>query len=209
MKCLTNRRRIAVEGWCGLNRGRMKSLILWPLDSAEPRQNTLNSRKRVLRFIGGINDQFLFLLPQEQQTQRMIDVRICQKNSRDRTVPRRVAPGVQLRHPFDLSRQIRRCIDEEPALNGSRVTSDSDAGLRLRGNFPRARGDAVRTGTVPLRQATAGCAAENMNANQPKLRSIRPVRSHRARVTCALKENWHGFQHRFDPAFFGSSHESP
>src|SRR5206468_7882750 len=74
--------------------------------------------------------------------------------------------------------------------------------------FPRARGDAVRTRTVPLRQATAGCAAENMNANQPKLRSMRPVRSHRARVTCALKENGHGFQHRFDPAFFGSYHES-
>src|SRR6266516_7601729 len=138
----------------------------------------------------------------------MLDVGVGQKNSYYRTVAQRVAPGLQLRHSFNLSRQIRRCVDQEPALTGSRVTSDSDAGLRLRDNFPRARGDAVRTGTVPLRQATAGRAAENMNANQPKLRSMRPVRSHRACVTCALKENGHGFQHRFDPAFFGSSHES-
>ena len=37
---------------------------------------------------------------------------------------------------------------------------------------------------------------------------INPVRSDRARVTRALKEDRHGFQNRFDPALFGSSHES-
>src|SRR5207244_10651076 len=36
---------------------------------------------------------------------------------------------------------------------------------------------------------------------------ISPVRSDRARVTRALKKDRHGFQHRFDPALFGSSHE--
>ena len=37
---------------------------------------------------------------------------------------------------------------------------------------------------------------------------ISPVRSDRARVTRAFKKDRHGFQHRFNPAFFGSSHES-
>jgi hypothetical protein len=36
---------------------------------------------------------------------------------------------------------------------------------------------------------------------------ISPVRSNRASVTGALKKDGHGFQHRFDPALLGSSHE--
>ncbi len=38
--------------------------------------------------------------------------------------------------------------------------------------------------------------------------AITSLRSDRACVTRALKEDRHGFQHRFDPALFGSSHES-
>ena len=38
--------------------------------------------------------------------------------------------------------------------------------------------------------------------------AIISVRSDRARVTRALKKDRNGFQHRFDPALFGSSHES-
>ena len=38
--------------------------------------------------------------------------------------------------------------------------------------------------------------------------AITSLGSHRARVTRALKKDRHGFQHRFDPALFGSSHES-
>ena len=34
-----------------------------------------------------------------------------------------------------------------------------------------------------------------------------PVRSDRAGVTGALEKDRHGFQHRLDPALFGSSHE--
>jgi hypothetical protein len=41
--------------------------------------------------------------------------------------------------------------------------------LRLRINFSRARCGAVYTGAVPLRQAAAGCAAEDMDPNQPNL----------------------------------------
>ena len=38
--------------------------------------------------------------------------------------------------------------------------------------------------------------------------AITSLRSDRARVTRALKEDRHGFQHRFDPALFGPSHKS-
>src|ERR1043166_1782591 len=98
----------------------------------------------------------------------MIDIGICQKNSCDRSVARSrscLTVRLQLRHAFDLPGHIGRSVDQETALNSFRVAADGDAGLRLRDNFPRARGDAVCTGTVPLRQATAGCAAENVNAN--------------------------------------------
>src|SRR5213592_2275790 len=109
----------------------------------------------------------------------MIDVGISQKNSCDGTVARRLVAGLQSRQALELPRQIGRCVNQEPALG---IAAGGDAGLRLWRNLACLRGDAVRTGTVPLRQTAAGCASENLDANQPKLRSIRPVRSHRARV---------------------------
>ena len=54
-------------------------------------------------------------------------------------------------------------------MKGFGVAADGDAGLGLRWNFHRARGDAVGTGAVPLRQATAGCGTQNMDADQPEL----------------------------------------
>ena len=39
--------------------------------------------------------------------------------------------------------------------------------------FPVRAADAVRAGTIPLRQAAAGCAAENMDANQPGVFGVR------------------------------------
>ena len=78
---------------------------------------------------------------------------------------------MQLRHTFDLPRQIRRCVDQKKTSIGFGVGADGDAGLRPRRNLSCARGDAVGTGTVPLRQATTGCAAENMDADQPEFRS--------------------------------------
>lgn len=99
----------------------------------------------------------------------MIDVGISQKNACDLTVAQLADARLQLRHAFNLPRQIGRCVDQEPALKLFRVAADGDTGLRLGGNFARARSDAVHTGTIPLRQATAGCAPENVDANQPEL----------------------------------------
>ena len=48
------------------------------------------------------------------------------------------------------------------------VAADGDAGLRLRRNFSAARSDAVGARAIPLWQAAARCAAENMDANQPE-----------------------------------------
>ena len=96
----------------------------------------------------------------------MIDVGVCQKNACDWTVAWRVESGVQFRRAFALLRQIRRGVDQEP-LPGS-FGADRDARLRLQLDFPGARSDAVGACTVPLWQAAAGRAAENMDANQPE-----------------------------------------
>ena len=53
-------------------------------------------------------------------------------------------------------------------LQAFRVAADSDARLRLRRDFPDARSDAVSACAIPLRQAAARRAAENMDANQPE-----------------------------------------
>ncbi len=75
---------------------------------------------------------------------------------------------LQSLHTFDLPRQIRRGVDQEPVLQAFRVYADSDARLRLRRDFSAARSDTVSASAIPLRQAAARCAAENMDANQPE-----------------------------------------
>jgi len=88
------------------------------------------------------------------------------------------------------------------------VAADDDARLRLRCNLSGTRSRAVRAGTVPLWQAATGCAAENMDANQPGVFGVRyQVRSDRACVTGALKKDRDGLQHRFDPLLLCSSHK--
>jgi hypothetical protein len=55
-------------------------------------------------------------------------------------------------------------------LQAFRVSAGSDARLRLRRDFSDARSDTVSACAIPLRQASARCAAENMDANQPEFR---------------------------------------
>jgi hypothetical protein len=54
-----------------------------------------------------------------------------------------------------------------------RVAADGDAGLCLRRNFSGTRSGAIWAGTIPLWQTAAGCAAENVNANQPGIFGVR------------------------------------
>ena len=129
----------------------------------------------------------------------MIQIGIGEKDARDRAVAQRVALRLQLRTAFYLSRQVRRSIDQEPA---SIVAADRDARLRLRRNLLVARGDAVRAGTVPLRQATTRRAPENTDANR-----ITPGRSDCARVTRALEKDRHVFHCGFNPFFPGAFHQ--
>ena len=46
-----------------------------------------------------------------EQTERMIDICVGQKNTCNRSVARGVGARVQLRSVFDLAKQIRRCVD--------------------------------------------------------------------------------------------------
>ena len=131
----------------------------------------------------------------------MIQIGISEKNARDRAVAQRVASRLQLRTAFYLSRQVRRSIDQEPA---SIVAADRDARLRLRRNLLVARGDAVRAGTIPLRQATTRRTPENTDANR-----FTPARSDRARVTRAFEKDRHAFHCGFNPFFPGAFHQGP
>ena len=45
-----------------------------PFDSAEPRERVVKPRERSSGFARRVNDERLFLLAQEQQAQRMIDI---------------------------------------------------------------------------------------------------------------------------------------
>ncbi len=89
----------------------------------------------------------------------MIDIGIRQKNTRNRSVALRITARLQPRHTFDLPIQIRRRVDQKPAVKTFRVAANGDARLRLWRDLSGTRGCAVRTGTVPLWQAAAGCAA--------------------------------------------------
>jgi len=132
-----------------------------------------------------VDDERLFLLPHENQTERMIEIGICEENAGDRTVARRNRTGLQFRRVLDLPRQIGRSIDQEPAFA---VGGDRRARLRLRRDFAGARADAVRAITIPLRKAAAGGASENTDANRSTL-----ARSNRAGVAGALEKDRQGF----------------
>ena len=55
--------------------------------------------------------------------------------------------------------QVGRRVNEKPPVKTFGITADGNARLRLRRNLSGTRRCAVRTGTVPLWQAAAGCAA--------------------------------------------------
>jgi hypothetical protein len=82
-----------------------------PFDSAKPRQSAVKPRERSLGFVRSVNDDRLFLLAQEQQAQRMIDICIGQKNACDRSVARCIAARLQPRCAFDLPGQVRGGVD--------------------------------------------------------------------------------------------------
>ena len=115
----------------------------------------------------------------------MIDIGIREENASDRTVAQRNTTRLQFRRALDLPRQIRRSINQEPAII---VPGNRDARLHLRRNFSGARGGAVRAGTIPLRKAAAGRTSENTDANRSTL-----ARSNRAGVAGALEKDRQGF----------------
>jgi hypothetical protein len=131
----------------------------------------------------------------------MIQIGISEKNACDWAVsqPRMPSERLQFRSAFYLSRQVRRSIDQEPALI---VDTSPNARLRLRRD-PTAPGrETVGTRAIPLRQATARRTPENPKANR-----FTPARSDRARVTRALEEDRHVFHCGFNPFFLGAFHQ--
>src|SRR4030095_6151551 len=98
----------------------------------------------------------------------MIDVGICQKNACNGSVARRITARLQPRHAFDLPGQIRRGVDQKPAVKTFGVAADNDARLRLWRNLSTTRGCAVRAGTIPLWQATPRRAVLDIGAEQPR-----------------------------------------
>jgi len=119
--------------------------------------------KCAARGVARINQNWSLLLTQQQQAQGMVEIGICQKNACNRAVAQRSRLRLQRRRAFNLPWQIRRGVDEEPALI---VRANSNAGLCLWRNLAVARRSAVRAETVPLRQSAAGRAAQNADADQ-------------------------------------------
>jgi len=89
----------------------------------------------------------------------MVNVGICQKNACNWTVAWQIAARLQPRHAFNLPGQIRRRVDQKPAVKTFRVAADGNTGLRLWRNLSGTRSSTIRAGTVPLWQAATGCAA--------------------------------------------------
>ena len=120
--------------------------------------------------------------------------------------PHRLA-GAQLGCSDHLGAQVWGGAKEKPNFV---VGSESQLGLASRAAVKLAVPQplAIGAGAIPLRQATAGRAAEDMDPNQPEFRSaLIPFDSDRACVTGAFKKDRHRFERRFDPPFF-RSHES-
>ena len=84
---------------------------LSPFYSAELGEYGIKPSKRSSGFIRCIDRYLLVLLPQEQETEHMIHVGICQKNAGDRSVAWRMVARMQRRHGFDLPAEIRRRVD--------------------------------------------------------------------------------------------------
>ena len=131
----------------------------------------------------------------------MIQISIGEKNAFNRAVSQSqiLWERLQFRRSFYLPGQVRRGIDQERALT---IRPDPNARLGLRRNPTAPRGKAVWTRTIPLRQATPRRTPEN-----PKTNRLTPGRLDRARVACALKEDWHVSHRGFNPFFLGAFHQ--
>lgn len=83
-----------------------------PFDLAKAAEQTVDPAQIVANGSRCVNDQRLFLLTQQEQAERMIDIGIGKENGRET----RLALGArtELRTIFKLCRQIRRCVDEIP-----------------------------------------------------------------------------------------------
>ena len=139
----------------------------------------------------------------------MIDVGICQKNACNWSVAWRIAARLQPRHAFDLPSQIRRRVDQEPAVKTFRVAADGDARLRLRRNLPgtRSRSSSRRHSSIVAGRRRLHCLEYGCESTRFS-ESDHYVRSNRACVAGAFEKDRNGFQHRFDPPLLCSSHKS-
>ena len=59
-----------------------------PFNPAERFQKEVDPAKRGLCFLARVDEERLFLLPHENQTEGMIEIGICEKDAGDRTVAR-------------------------------------------------------------------------------------------------------------------------
>ena len=101
-------------------------------------------------------------LAQQHQPQRVIQIRVRKQNPFDRRVSRLPACGLQWLEILDLRANIRRSIQQKPALP---IRTERDGGLRARPDAPGAESrltanDAI---AIPLRNAAAGSRTEQVN----------------------------------------------
>jgi hypothetical protein len=133
-----------------------------PLGAAvalEHRQHGIALPQRAADAFGAVDADRRRRLAHEEQSGRVVDLRVGQQHARDR----RRADAVHARaEHLELLRQVRRRVDEEP-----RPVAGADRERRLgpRRALTRARRVAHPAAAVPLRIATAGGGAEDADAH--------------------------------------------
>lgn len=128
----------------------------------------------------------------------MVDIFVREQNAGDGAVARGFRVRLQVGRMIDLPRKIGRSVNQEPVFV---VAGNGDTRLSLRCYPAFSRGDTIRAGTIPLRQAAPRRTTKNPNTNR-----VTPGGSDRPGVTRALEENRDVFERRFEPTPFGSFH---
>src|SRR5215207_10516030 len=96
-------------------------------------------------------------LPQQQQTERVIQLRVGEQHGLQRRIP--VPARLQDRERLDLSTNVGRSVEQEPSpVVGAH--RDRRLGARTAGPRAIAHGLTLRATAVPLRKPSSRCRSE-------------------------------------------------
>jgi hypothetical protein len=98
----------------------------------------------------------------QEQSEDMIQIGIGQKHRRERAIPRALRRRMQAGKRLHLRAKVRRRVDQKPFLS---VGAEGNTRLSAGRNDAGACGLTIETGTIPLRNTSAGSGSQEANAN--------------------------------------------